>query len=669
MNQSAILKKKGSNPNKAQSSLKNLDADMQYRSSAELVNTFKIKREHVANERNNKSKKEHAPIAHKRKNSEDFIQPQGKSNLFGHKSVIQSSSREELEKGIKLPMHNFRFQTSSKEGVTASVHVTETTLGNEEEQHDIQDLLSFKQVKRKLVLPATGVNQFLKKQHKEHDIDHDLPNINQVKKKSVIPATSLDQFQKQQGIVIGDERKPVNHTVADVEYMSAPSIHEHNKGLDDLEDQEEIGEDECAIDEEVDIDCSTKGISKHKKVRGQTTCKNIHARNLEEREKVTFDKGQAVGPTGKIVSELTNFIGTIARNPRIINLMYTSWHAVPKDIKKCMWEYINSKFLIPVEGKKWVMTGLRDAWRRHKLKVKERFFDKNSTVEDMLAKRPDGIPKVQFRQLIEYWKHPTVQAISEVNSKNRKQQHWRHRMGPINFARVRVALRVAKENKEEPSQSEIFIATRTKTGKEIQADTKVAIAELQNRQNSGETTDDAFRAMFGKEQPGRLRCYGRSVTTSSLKKDLETNKLKQKHANEISSLKEEMRHFFSQLLQSNPGLNVQDIQGVVGSNLISPVDANSAQAVRGQNIPHSSESTHDVVLQKVIGSVYIVMEILERVDNTALSVFVPSCTSVRKRWDKDRQSCVIIEVYVQSRSASRDWIFEADEHAQLKDKT
>ncbi|KAL3330127.1 hypothetical protein AABB24_034138, partial [Solanum stoloniferum] len=130
--------------------------------------------------------------------------------------------------------------------------------------------------------------------------------------------------------------------------------------------------------------------------------------------------------------------------------------------------------------------------------------------------------------------------------------------------------------------------------------------ELQNRQNSGETADDAFMAVFGKEQPGRLRFYGRSVTTRSLKEDEETNKLKQKHANEISSLKEEMnqmrvemRHFFSQLLQNNPALNVQDIPGVVGSNLVSPVDASSAQAVRGQNIPHSSGSTHDSILQKL----------------------------------------------------------------------
>ncbi|KAH0754740.1 hypothetical protein KY290_025010 [Solanum tuberosum] len=579
MNQSAILKKKGSNPNKAQSPLKNLDFDMQYRSSAELANKFKIKREQLANERNDRAKKDQAPIPHKRKNSEDFIPQQGKKSI--------------QEKGIKLPTNNSRFQTSFKEDVVASIHVTRTTLGNGEVQHDIEDLLNFKHVKRKSIRPATTIDQFLDNQriHNEHNI-HDLPNCKQVKRKSVIPTNSLDQLQKNQGIRIDDETKCDNHTIADVKFMHAPIINEHNKGLDDLVDQEELGGDECDVEEEIDIDCSTKEISKPKKVRGQTTCKDIHARNLEERKEVTFDKGQAVGPTNKIVSELSNFIGTIARNPRFISLMYTSWHA--------------SKFLLPVEGKKWVMTGLRDAWRRYKEKIKENFFDKNSTLEDMLAKRPDGIPDNQFRQLIEYWKPPTVQAICEMNSQNRKKQKWRHRMGPINFARVRVALRATKDNNEEPSKPKMFIATRTKTGKEIQADTQVAIAELQNCQNSGETTDDAFRAVFGKEQPGRLRCYGRSVTTSSLKKDEEINNLKQKIANGITSLKEElreeMRHLFTQLLQNNPGLNFQDIPGCVGSNLASPVDASSAQAVRGTNLSHSSGSDHNPVLQKVFCS-------------------------------------------------------------------
>ncbi|KAH0751921.1 hypothetical protein KY290_005187 [Solanum tuberosum] len=173
--------------------------------------------------------------------------------------------------------------------------------------------------------------------------------------------------------------------------MHTHIINEHNEGLDDLVDQEELGGDECDVEEEIDIDCNTK-----------------------ERKEVTFDKGQAVGPTNKRVSELSNFIGTIAWNPRFISLMYTCWHAVPNDTKKRMWEYIN--------------------------------------------------------------------------------------------------------------------------------------AELQNRQNSGETVDDAFRAVFGKEQHGLRRCYGRSVTTSSLKKDEEINNLKQKHANEITSLKEELREEMRHLI-------------------------------------------------------------------------------------------------------------------------
>ena len=56
---------------------------------------------------------------------------------------------------------------------------------------------------------------------------------------------------------------------------------------------------------------------------------------------------------------------------------------------------------------------------------------------------------------------------------------------------------------------------------------------------------------------------------------------------------------FTQLLQNNPGLNFQDIPGCVGSNLASPIDASSAQAVRGTNLPFSSGSAQDSVLQKV----------------------------------------------------------------------
>ncbi|KAK6791556.1 hypothetical protein RDI58_010637 [Solanum bulbocastanum] len=120
--------------------------------STELANQFKIKREQLANKCNDKAKKEHALIAYKRKNSEDFIPQQEKSILL-------------------------ELQMSSKKGVTASVHVTGETLGNAKEQHDIHDLLNFKEVKRKSVLPAINLDEFLEEQRlqKEHDIQ-DLPN-------------------------------------------------------------------------------------------------------------------------------------------------------------------------------------------------------------------------------------------------------------------------------------------------------------------------------------------------------------------------------------------------------------------------------------------------------------------------------------------------------------
>ncbi|XP_070022812.1 uncharacterized protein [Nicotiana sylvestris] len=259
--------------------------------------------------------------------------------------------------------------------------------------------------------------------------------------------------------------------------MSSPSIDEREIELDNFAAQNEVGDDEFIGDEDMNID------------------------GAAEREEVTFDKGQAVGPTDKRVSDLTNFLGIIARNPRFIPLVHTSSHAVSKDIKQQMWEYVN--FLIPTEGEKWVMTGLRDAWKR-KRNIKKKYFDKNDTIEQMLQILPNEIPEVQFRQLIEYWNNEDVQAMCQLNFENRKKQKWRHRMGLINFARVRVALHATKENNEEPSKSEMFITTCTKKGKEVHTDTQVAISELQNRQSFGETADDAFRTVFGKEQPGRV---------------------------------------------------------------------------------------------------------------------------------------------------------------------
>ena len=53
---------------------------------------------------------------------------------------------------------------------------------------------------------------------------------------------------------------------------------------------------------------------------------------------------------------------------------------------------------------------------------------------------------------------------------------------------------------------------------------------------------------------------------------------------------------FSQLLQNNPGLEVQDIPGVIGSNIVSPFEASTSQDLRGHNILNSSKSTYNSIL-------------------------------------------------------------------------
>ena len=42
--------------------------------------------------------------------------------------------------------------------------------------------------------------------------------------------------------------------------MHIPIISEHNKGFDDSVEQEEFSKDKCVVEEEIDIDCSTKGM-------------------------------------------------------------------------------------------------------------------------------------------------------------------------------------------------------------------------------------------------------------------------------------------------------------------------------------------------------------------------------------------------------------------------
>ncbi|MED6151713.1 hypothetical protein PIB30_085026 [Stylosanthes scabra] len=153
---------------------------------------------------------------------------------------------------------------------------------------------------------------------------------------------------------------------------------------------------------------------------------------MEQREEVTFDMGQPVGPTNQNVSNLTSFLGTIGRNKRF------------------------RKFILPASTEKWVIQSIREAWKRFKGRIKHRHFLPYDNVEEMVLNRPIQVLPSEVIKLILYWSHPLIQSISEKNKEHSHHKKFPHRMGPINFAR-----REAKGTNEEPKRFEMFIATRT----------------------------------------------------------------------------------------------------------------------------------------------------------------------------------------------------------------
>ncbi|MED6176479.1 hypothetical protein PIB30_088560 [Stylosanthes scabra] len=234
-----------------------------------------------------------------------------------------------------------------------------------------------------------------------------------------------------------------------------------------------------------------------------------------------------------------------------------------------MWKYINTKFILPASAKKWVIQTIRDASRRFKTKLKQKHFDPYDNYDDMVKNRPLRVPEDQFVKLLLYWGHPTIQERSQRNKNNRKRQKFPHRMGPVNFARVRASLPNSKGTTEEPQRFEVFIATCTnRKRKEIDEETQTAIEIFQSRQASGETEEEALRSIFGKEQPGQ---HQEEVTT--LRSELgDVKTQQQQQSEEINELRSLVKQL---LLRSEPNMRPEEVDAMLQHAHNSPIYANS----------------------------------------------------------------------------------------------
>ncbi|XP_020971139.1 uncharacterized protein LOC107624944 isoform X2 [Arachis ipaensis] len=117
--------------------------------------------------------------------------------------------------------------------------------------------------------------------------------------------------------------------------------------------------------------------------------------------------------------------------------------------------------------------------------------------------------------------------------------------------------------------------------------------KLRNRLEAGENDEDAFVGVLGKDQPGRVRCYGASITRSSLKKDEEIHHIKVEYNAHVSSLEKKMDGVCGLLKvlvhQINPGMSDEEVAALMQAAQNSSLDTSSSRA---KNTPCSSESTH-----------------------------------------------------------------------------
>ncbi|WOH08469.1 hypothetical protein DCAR_0727910 [Daucus carota subsp. sativus] len=61
------------------------------------------------------------------------------------------------------------------------------------------------------------------------------------------------------------------------------------------------------------------------------------------------------------------------------------------------------KYIIPEEGKDWIMKTIDESWRVYKSRFKAQYYTKYDTDEDRLKNRPQHISLEQFKSLIAYW--------------------------------------------------------------------------------------------------------------------------------------------------------------------------------------------------------------------------------------------------------------------------
>ncbi|KAL2943720.1 hypothetical protein RDABS01_032067, partial [Bienertia sinuspersici] len=190
---------------------------------------------------------------------------------------------------------------------------------------------------------------------------------------------------------------------------------------------------------------------------------DIYARTLEERTPIILNcYGQPIGPTRKDVKDLSRFLGTIARTTEFAPLNYVNWPSVPTHDQ--IWEYVLEKFMVPPEGRIWVLETVNLSWRGYKSKLKKMYLEaveKGSNLDELYKL----VPEDELKDLISYWNTSPVKEQSKKNKRNREKLDDMHTMGQSSYAALRHKLKQKDSNKQEPSKAKVYRESRIRNPK------------------------------------------------------------------------------------------------------------------------------------------------------------------------------------------------------------
>ncbi|XLT58898.1 hypothetical protein HN873_051502, partial [Arachis hypogaea] len=221
------------------------------------------------------------------------------------------------------------------------------------------------------------------------------------------------------------------------------------------------------------------------------------------------------------------------------------------------------KFDIGVLGKAWVFKTLGSSWRTYKSRLKTQYFKENMSLAYNMKNCPRTVPLDHWKILIQFWSLDMIKEQSKKNKASRAKNTSQHTTGSKTFAEIREEEAMKNPDRREPSRVNMFFLThKPRDGKSMSEGTSKIFLELEDAIASHpeklESTnqDDILSQVLGKDQPSRVRTYGRGVVASNLwgpKSQFETERLieevKENAQAEIQNIQQKMQEEMETKLQ------------------------------------------------------------------------------------------------------------------------